>query len=72
MDCRSLQAERLRQVWDRSVTPRREGSKAASSEDQGAVVGLRVGVPPGSQIALRPPQSVESLMNQTLQFKSSS
>jgi small subunit ribosomal protein S1 len=62
-------------VWDRVRDAAEKGEvvegRLVRKIKGGAVVDL-YGVEaflPGSQIALRPPQSVESLMNQTLQFK---
>jgi len=62
-------------VWDRVKEAAERGEvvegKLARKIKGGAVVDL-FGVEaflPGSQIALRPPQSIESLMDQTLQFK---
>src|SRR5512140_1245824 len=62
-------------VWDRVKEAAEKGEvvegRLARKIKGGAVVDL-FGVEaflPGSQIALRPPQSVESLMDQTLQFK---
>jgi small subunit ribosomal protein S1 len=62
-------------VWDRVKEAAEKGEvvegRLVRKIKGGAVVDL-FGVEaflPGSQIALRPPQSIESLMNQTLQFK---
>jgi small subunit ribosomal protein S1 len=62
-------------VWDRVKEAAEKGEvvegRLSRKIKGGAVVDL-FGVEaflPGSQIALRPPQSVDSLMNQTLQFK---
>lgn len=62
-------------VWDRVREAAEKGEvvegRLARKIKGGAVVDL-FGVEaflPGSQIALRPPQSIESLMNQVLQFK---
>ncbi|MDM7914113.1 MAG: 30S ribosomal protein S1 [Candidatus Eisenbacteria bacterium] len=62
-------------VWDRVKEAAEKGEvvegRLVRKIKGGAVVDL-FGVEaflPGSQIALRPPQAIESLMNQTLQFK---